>query len=200
MRITGRVVSIAATLTLFLGLGAWAGAAGSEGRIDLSSLEPLRAKASEVTEANLDAPAIRRVVENPKLAGSIKDVARGLTEVHALSIELGDKGTIKLSDLDAIRDQLKGSAWTRVLSNQEKAELQELYTLTRGEKVVGIVVLAAESRELAVVNLVGSVDPAQLSALDFDGLGELGEALVEGQTGDAKKDATRPATGKNQTK
>jgi hypothetical protein len=200
MTIAGRVVSIAATSVLVLGPWALAGAAEAEGRIDLGSLDSLRAKASEVTEANLDAAAIKRAVENPKLAGAIKDVAKDLTEVHAISIELGDQGTIKLSDLDPIRDQLKGAAWTRVLSNQEKAELEELYTLKRGEKVVGIVVLAAESRELAVVNLVGVVDPARLSALDFDGLGELGEALAEGQRGEPKKDTKVPAAGKKPTK
>jgi hypothetical protein len=200
MRTAARSVSITVALGFVLGLGTLAGAAGKEGRIDLSSLEHLRAKASEVTEANLDAAAIRRVIDNPKVAASIKDVAKDLTEVHALDIELGDEGTIEMSDLGPIREQLKDPAWTRVLSNQEKAELSELYTLTQGERVVGIVVLSAERKELVVVNLVGAIDPAKLAALDVNGLGELGEAIVEGQAASPKDETQSPAKGKKGTK
>ncbi len=199
MKTAGCRVSIVAVWSLVAGFASIAGAGGTEGRIDLGSLDALRARASEVAEANLDGTVIKRVLENPKLASSLKNVARDLTEVHALSIELGDRGTINLAELDPLRAQLKDSGWTRALSNQEKAELEELYTLKRGEKVVGIVVLAAEARELAVVNLVGAVDPAQLSALDFDSLTELGEAMAEGPAG-TKGETKRPALEKKQAK
>jgi hypothetical protein len=183
-----------------MGVSGIALAAEVEGRVDLSSLERLRAGASEVSEANLDAAAIRRVVENPDLHANIREVAKGLTEVHAIMFEMADKGVIALADLDAIRAQLKGPAWTRVLSNQEKQELQELYTLKKGDKIAGIVVLDAESRELTVVNLVGSVDPANLADLDVAGLGELGEAMVESQVGGSKAEEKSPKEPKQPAK
>jgi hypothetical protein len=196
MRIVTRGLSVLCACLLLMGLGRLARAADVEGRIDLSSLERLRAGASEVSEANLDAAAIRRVVENPALQANIRDVAKGLTEVHAIMFEMADKNTIALTDLDAVRAQLKGPAWTKVLSNQEKQELQELYTLKKGDKVAGVVVLSAESRELTVVNLVGAVDPVILAGLDIDGLGELGEAMVEGQVGGSKAEEKAPTVPK----
>jgi hypothetical protein len=200
MRIVTRGLSMLCACLLLMGLGSLALAAEVEGRIDLSSLERLRAGASEVSEANLDAAAIRRVVENPELHANIRDVAKALTEVHAIVFEMGGKGSIALADLDAIRAQLKGPAWTRVLSNQEQQELEELYTLKKGDNVAGIVVLVAESKELTVVNLVGSVDPATLASLDLDGLGELGEAMVEGQVGGSKAEEKAPTGPKQPAK
>jgi hypothetical protein len=187
MQSVSRGVSFLGACALVTGLAGLAVAGEVQGRIDISSLEKLRAGASEVSEVNLDAPAIKRVVENPDLQPSIREVAKGLTEVHALMFEMGDGGTVSLTDLDEIRAQLKDPSWTKVLSNQEKQELQELYTLKSGEQIAGIVVLVAEAQELTVVNLVGSIDPAKLADLNLEGLGELGEAMVESQVGGGKE-------------
>ncbi len=69
------------------------------------------------------------------------------------------------SDVEAIRKQVSGPGWSRVVSVREKRELTEIYFWREKETSGGLVVISAEENELTVVNIVGRVDLASLGAL-----------------------------------
>jgi hypothetical protein len=49
---------------------------------------------------------------------------------------------------------------------ERRGEHTEVYADMRGENVVGLLVLAAEPRELTIVNLVGPIDVDKLANLE----------------------------------
>jgi hypothetical protein len=71
-----------------------------------------------------------------------------------------------MSDVEAIRSQLKAPGWSRIVGVKSiKGETSEVYLKREGNQVAGLVVLSAEPKELTVVNIDGPIDPEQLSEL-----------------------------------
>ncbi len=112
--------------------------------VDLKSLDLLESKAKTdgVTTVNLPSLSVRH-------------------------FEFDRAGVYSESDLNAIRGQVKGSGWSKMVQVKEKGggEITEVYVHGAGGKVTGVLVLAAEPRELTVVNLLGPLDLEKLKGL-----------------------------------
>jgi hypothetical protein len=70
--------------------------------------------------------------------------------------------------VEAIRSQLKAPGWSKVVdvrSSVKGGDNAGIYVKTDGTNIQGIVVIAAEPKELTVVNIVGTLDPAHLKDL-----------------------------------
>ena len=63
-----------------------------------------------------------------------------------------------------------GPGWDRLVGVRSKrdGENAEVYTLTQGDKIVGVAIIAADPKRLTVVNIVGSIDVERLGDLDGD--------------------------------
>jgi hypothetical protein len=135
-------------------------------QLDLSRLDGLAAKARESANVNLDADKLRMlsgfVEDKDKAAQKLLSSMRG---VYVRSFEFDASGAYNQADLEAIRAQLKGPNWVRVIEVKERDESAEVWFYSDGGKPGGLAVIAAEPKELAVVNIVGPIDLQTLGKL-----------------------------------
>jgi hypothetical protein len=160
-------------------------------RLELSSLDHLAAKASESVDVNIDERLMRLAAKafSDKDADEreIKKLLVGVKGIYVKSFEFESDGQFTAADVEAIRAQVRGPGWTRLVNVTSKKEGNvEVYLLMVGEDIGGLAVLSSEDRELTVVNIVGPVDLEKLAKLEGQfGVPELG---IEKTKDKAKKD------------
>jgi hypothetical protein len=178
------------------------------GKLELKNLEKLADKAAEVNDITLDGSLLQlavRMMENSHDADAaqVKDLVKNLKGIYVKNFEFDSPGQYSQADVEAIRAQLAGPGWQRIVTSRSKrtGENDEIYLLKQGDKINGIAILVAEPKELSVVNIVGAIDPEKL--------GELGGHFgIPEQIGDhpakpklvPRKDAPKDGTGANEKK
>ncbi len=187
----------AAAVLLGLMLIALRARAQDPARLHINGLEKLAAKASEVVDVNLDASmlklASRFMGEDEKDDAELKQMLQNLKGIYVKSFEFDKEGEYTEADVEAIRSQLRSPAWTKVVSVRSKKEGEnaEVYLLGSESNVQGLAIIAADPKELTVVNVVGPIDLNKLSELG----GHMGvpklkvekkTANPEGKSGDKK--------------
>jgi len=71
-----------------------------------------------------------------------------------------------MSDVEAIRSQLRGPGWSRIVGVKSiRGENSEVYLKKDGGQIGGLVVLDAEPKELTIVHIDGAINPEELSEL-----------------------------------
>lgn len=132
-------------------------------------IEKLSAKASESTNITLDGPMLQ--LAGMFLNGKDKDqsVAKNIVSklkgIHVRSFEFERDGQYSEADLDALRVQLKSPEWTRVVDSKEKNEHTQIFLKQEKNALGGVVIIAAEARELSIISIDGPIDLKQLSSL-----------------------------------
>jgi len=135
------------------------------------NLDRLAAKASETVDVALNGSTLQFAAKfldskDPD-QDKIKKLMGGLEGIYVKSFEFQKKGEWQPADLDAIRAQLKSPEWSKVVGvKSAEGETDEIYLRSQNGKLTGVTILAAEPKELTVVNIVGPVD--------LDSLAELG--------------------------
>jgi hypothetical protein len=122
----------------------------------------------------------------------VKKVIGKLKGIYVRSFEFEKEGQYSMSDVQAMRAQLKGPNWSRIVGVKSiKGQNTEVYLLKNGDQIAGIVVLDAEPKELTIVHVDGSISPEELSRLG----GHLGipefskeKKTKKGGSSDAKDD------------
>jgi len=138
-------------------------------RLQLDHLNKLAEKATETVDVSADTAMLKQAAGF--LAGKGSDTEKmqqllgGITGIYVKSFEFDAPNMYAQSDVEAIRKQVSGSGWSRVVSVREKGELNEIYFWTDRDTTGGLAVISAEANELTVVNIVGRVDLASLGAL-----------------------------------
>jgi len=140
-------------------------------RIQLTHLDHLATRASETVDLNFDERLILAAAkifnDKDEDEAQIKKLITGLKGVYVKSFEFENDGQYTAADVEAIRAQLRGPGWTRLVNVTSKKEgTVEVYLLMNGDQIGGLAVLAAEDRELTVVNIVGPVDLERLAKLE----------------------------------
>ena len=134
-----------------------------------ANLDRLSAKAENSVEVTLDGSLLR--MASRFLSDQDRDQARakklmaGLEAVFVRSFEFAGDGGYDIADLDAVRTQLREPGWSRIVGVKSKrcSKDADVYLKTaENGQLVGIVVIAAEPRQLTVVNIVGTFDPAKM--------------------------------------
>jgi Domain of unknown function (DUF4252) len=154
------------------------------------ALKKLDAKAAKTIEVNLDQSMLQFASafldpKDPDQAKAKKIIA-GMKGIYVHSFEFDKGGEYTQQDVAAIRDQLKGPEWSRIVNVKSKSEGQtvEVYFKKEGEKFKGLVVIATEPTELTFVDIVGPITPEELRDLG----GQFGIPRVEvDQNSPAKK-------------
>jgi hypothetical protein len=153
-------------------------------QINLSSLDKLSAKARETTDVNLDGSMLKFASGflNDRRAeeGLAKKMISELKGVFVRTYEFDNAGSYSLSDLQPIRDQLKGPQWNRIISIKERdsSEEVEVWVYRENDTTTGMVLISAEPEELTVVNLVGTIRPEDLQSIG----GQFGIPRIRGFT------------------
>ena len=174
------------------------------GKLELKNLDKLADKAAEVNDVTLDGSLLQLAVAVMKNSGDpeaveMTQLMSGLKGIYVKNYEFDSPGQYSQADVEAIRSQLTGPGWQRIVTSFSKHdnERNEVYLLKNGDKINGVAVLVAEARELTVVNLVGSIDPEKLGKL-------AGRFGIPEQIGDHSKPRLLPrkdgaATGKKES-
>jgi hypothetical protein len=139
-------------------------------RLQLGQLDSLAPRASETVDINVDERLIQLTA---KFLGKdpgdeeLRKIISGLKGIYVKSFEFETPGQFSDADLESVRVQLRGSAWSKVVNVTSKKEGSiEVYVMTNGTQVGGLVVLASEAKEFTVVNILGSVDLNKLTRLE----------------------------------
>jgi hypothetical protein len=139
------------------------------------SLDHLAAKASDSVDISLNGATLQFAAKfldskDPDEA-KVKKLIAGLEGIYIKSFEFKKAGEWTDADLEAIRKQLRTPEWSKIVGvkSGQEGEIDEIYMRTEEKKINGVAVIAAEAKEITVVNIVGPID--------LDSLAELGGHL-----------------------
>ena len=136
-------------------------------QIRITGLEGLAAKAKSNVEVELTQEMIglAKGIFTPDSPDNAKmrEMIGGLKSIIVRSFEFAEEGRYKIEDLTAIREQLRAPGWNKLVGVTEKGELTEIYAKTDQGKMAGLVIIAAEAKELTVVSIEGTLDLADLA-------------------------------------
>lgn len=160
---------------LLFALLASAPALGQDPKLKINNLDKLASKAAEVVDVTLDEPMLKLASKFMAADESGEDaeafeLVKNLKGVYVKSFEFDKEGEYSQADLDAIRSQLTTSSWSRMVGviSKRDGEISEIYMMTEsgGKRILGLAILAAEPKELTVVNIIGPIDIEKLSSLE----------------------------------
>lgn len=168
-------------------------AQGEDGRLRLESLERIAPKAAKKLSVDVDGIMLKLGkdlldTDDPD-EKTIKEIIEGLRGVYVRSYHFNSEGEFKDADLDALRGQLRGPGWTRLVdvrSQDADFDGAEVYAMKAGGRVESMAVIIAAPKHLLVVNVVGAIDLDKLMRLE----GSLGIPRIHidrGERGGRKK-------------
>lgn len=126
-------------------------------------------RADEVVDVTLDASMLRlaaKFLGNDGDEREIRELINGLTGIYVRSYTFSKDGQYDRALIDRIKSQL-GPSWKPLVTVRSKTkENVDILADTRGDRISGLVIIAAEPREFTVVNIVGHIDIERLSKLE----------------------------------
>jgi hypothetical protein len=129
----------------------------------------LAERAEEVVDVTLDATMLRLAAKF--LSGqdsderAVRDMIIGLEGIYVRSYEFAKAGEYDPALIDRVKSQL-GATWKPLVTVRSKTkENVNIMADLRGDKVVGLVIIAAEPREFTIVNIQGPIDIDRLADL-----------------------------------
>ncbi|HVF42560.1 MAG TPA: DUF4252 domain-containing protein [Pyrinomonadaceae bacterium] len=182
-----KLLSAAALMLLAL---ASARAQATDGRLRLESLERVAPKASETLSIDIDGILLNlgksMLSDKDPDEKVVREIIEGLRGIYVRGYEFKSEGEFRETDLDALRQQLRGPGWSRLVDVKTRGtdfDGAEVYALTSAGRVEGMAVLISEPKHLVVVNVVGSIDLDKLKRLE----GTLGIPRIRINRGEKSK-------------
>ena len=136
-----------------------------------ANVERLAAKAVETVNVTVDGALLQ-------LAGKflsstdpdqkkIKTLIGNLKGIYVRSFAFANEGEYSAADVDSLRSQLRSPEWSKMVtvSSKRGGDNVDVFFKMEKDKIAGLVVIAAEPKELTFVNIVGPIDLDQLSSL-----------------------------------
>ncbi len=147
-------------------------------------LERLASKAVETTNVTLDSSMLKSLLKSPAKEKTTGVDISELKGVYVRSFKFAKEGEYSSADVESIRTAIRGPGWTSILSTRGKgSESADIAVKRAGDRVVGLVILAAEPKELTFVNIDG---PFLLDQLEKLG-GQLGIPTISPNKPETKK-------------
>ena len=145
-------------------------------KLQLDRLDRLAATAKEAVNVTLDGNMVRQAAAmgGKEPDAKMQEILQNLKGLYVRTFEFDAPGGYTDQDVEAIRAQLKAPGWSRIVSVRERGELTEIYMFDEPAGSGGLAIIAAEAKELTVVNLIGRINIAQLAALGV----QLGVPLI----------------------
>ncbi|MGH8218599.1 MAG: DUF4252 domain-containing protein [Steroidobacteraceae bacterium] len=141
-----------------------------EGRVKLPDFSDLAKRATDSVVVTLDHDMLQAAAQFiPKGQGSAAANAAigGLEGVYVRSFTFAHDNDYSRADVNSILEQLHAPAWSPIISVHETKQNEDvhIYLCRENGHTKGMVIVAAEPRELTIVNLVGDIDPAKLGQI-----------------------------------
>jgi Domain of unknown function (DUF4252) len=164
------LISVGAFVAL-VALPALASAA-DPGRLQLPDFSALSKKATQSVDISLD-PSLLRIASgaiNSDTNGNgaaVNDLIQGIKGIYVRSYTFDKPGEYSKADVKAVQAQLLAPGWQPIVSTHDlkQGSNVDIYVLRIGKRTDGIAIVAAQPRELTIVNIVGSIDLAKLAQL-----------------------------------
>ena len=144
-------------------------------------VEALAAKAEEAVSVTMDKSMLgfagRFLHDKDEDTAEVRKLLAGLDGIYVRSFRFAEDGQYSAADVEAIRSQFQTAPWGRLVGVKSKhGDNVDIYFKDAGGgKLGGIVVIAAEPKELTIVNILGTLDPEKLAELG----GEFGIPRLE---------------------
>ena len=140
-------------------------------------------RADEIVDVTLDAQMIRLAAKFLSAADAeereVRQLLNGLSGIYVRSFTFSKEGEYDRAMVDRLKTQL-GATWKPLVTVRSKTkENVNIMADVRGDKINGLVIIAAEPREFTVVNIVGDIDLDRLSKLE----GEFGIPRISERKG-----------------
>lgn len=157
-------------------------------------VEKLSARAKETVEVSMEGPMLKWAskflsAEDPEEKKCAELVAN-LRGIYVRSFEFDKEGAYTSAEVDALRAQVRAPGWTRVVGvrSERDGDNVDVFFKLENEKMAGIIIIAAEPRELTFVNIVGPLEVDQLADLGGEfGIPRLNhDSLSKSRKGDSK--------------
>ena len=146
-----------------------------------ADLEALSGKAEETVSVTMDKSMLelagRFLHDKDEDVAEVRKLIAGLDGIYVRNFRFAEEGQYNAADVEAVRSQLQSPPWGRLVGVKSKhGDNVDVYFKDGGSgKLGGIVVIAAEPRELTIVNILGTLDPEKLVDLG----GEFGIPRLE---------------------
>jgi uncharacterized protein DUF4252 len=139
-------------------------------RLQLDQLERLNSLATESVDVTVDKSMLNMAAAFMSDEGeqrAVKDMLKNVSGIYVRSFEFDRDAAYTAEDVNAVRKQLGGPGWSKLVSVDSKrdGENVEIYSWRDGNNPGGLAILVAEPRELTIVNIVGPFDIAKLASL-----------------------------------
>lgn len=147
-------------------------------------IEKLSARAKETVEVKMDGPMLRWAskflsAEDPDERKAAKLITN-LKGIYVRSFEFDGQGAYTSAEVEELRAQFHSPLWSRVVGvrSQHEGDNVDVFFRVEDDQMAGIVIIAAEAKELTIVNIVGPIDVDQLADLG----GEFGIPKLNAKT------------------
>jgi Domain of unknown function (DUF4252) len=154
-------------------------------QLNLPSFASLQQKATEsvdITIGSLALGIMRRLMDDhDEDSAETKNLIKGLKAIQVRSYQFDSDFAYSTADIDAVRSQLSGPAWTQLVQSHDrkKNEDVDVYVALDDHKVTGFAIISSEPREFTIVNIVGTMDLEQVTNLQKQlGLPDAGLAQI----------------------
>ncbi len=143
-----------------------------EARLKIDHLDKLNERAAETVEVTLDERLLQLAAKflnsnNPEEA-RVKELVAGLKGVYVRVFEFDKPGEYAASDVETVRSQLLSPGWSKIVGVRSKraGNNVDVHIKYQDNSILGLAIIAAEPKELTVVNIVGPIDLEKLSQLE----------------------------------
>jgi hypothetical protein len=141
-------------------------------RLAIPNFSALAQKASDSVTITLDPAmlglAARFLDSNDPQEAATKEVLKGLQAIYVRSYTFDKDSAYQQSDIDAVRSQLAGPGWNRLVETRSRKTHADvdIYLMIDHDQAIGLALIASEPRQFTIVNIVGAIDLDKLHKLE----------------------------------
>jgi hypothetical protein len=160
------------TLILTVMLVPVVSAAGQNPRMRMPDLSQLAARSTNTVDISLDGAllslAARFLDDGDNEEREVKRLLASVKGIYVKTFEFDRDGGYSASDVDSVRQQLTGPGWSRLMGvgSRRDGENVDIYMWMDGNRPGGLAILAAQPRQLVIVNIIGEIDLEKLRAIE----------------------------------
>jgi hypothetical protein len=160
------------TLPAILLFTAAVAANAQDARLNFEKLNGFGERARDVVEVNIDGKLLdlaKRVTvkTNDKDAKKIGQAISGLKGIYVRVFNFEQENEYDIADVEEIRSQLLTPGWEKLARVRSKKNNQKIdvFTMFSGDVMSGLAVVISESKSVALVNIIGTIDIDMLAEL-----------------------------------
>ena len=138
-----------------------------------ASLDRLAQKAEESVDVTLDGSLLKLAArflsdKDDEDVAKIRRIIGKLEGVYVRSYQFAEDGQYNRADVESVRSQLQAPAWGRIVGVRSRHSGQDVDVFLKvpgNGTLGGAVVIVTDPRQLTFVNIVGTIDPADVAEL-----------------------------------